>query len=235
MSNFITLVQQLQRECGVHGAPLTTVVGQSGMYSKLVNWVADADLHIQNLKTDWKFLWSQYSVTTIAGTSEPAVPADLNRWDRDSFYLNYSLASSKHLKYLDYKQWRDGLGRGVQTNRKPSYVVIKPSNQIVLHNPPDAAYALTADYWKSSSRMAANGDTSPIPETYERVIILQAKLWYAEEQEMPPVYEAASRELYGDPREREDIGLLDRLKADQLPGQEGRTMGEAPDITIRPE
>lgn len=235
MSDFLTLVQQLQREVGVAGSPITTVSSQTGMYSKLVNWTADADLHIQGLKTDWKFLWSEYSVETIIGTAEPAIPANLNLWDRDSFYLDYTLSSNRKLKYLDYKVWRDGLGRGTQVNHKPSQVVIKPSNQIILHSVPDDAYALTGEYWKKPVKMAGNTDTSLIPVNYERIIILQAKLWYAEEQEMPDVYKSAYNELFGDPRTKKDIGLLGRLKANQLPGQEGRTMGEAPDITIRPE
>jgi len=235
MSDFLTLVKSLQRECGVAGSAITTVSGQSGMHGKLVNWIADADIHIQNLRTDWNFLWSQYSASTIAGTSEPIVPNDLSLWDRGSFYLDYSTASNRHLKYLDYKQWRDGLGRGVQTNKKPSHVVIKPGNQIVLVGTPDDAYALTADYWKTPAKMTDNTDESAIPSRFRRIIVVQAKLWYAEEQDMPDVYRAATAELYGDPRERESMGLIDQLKSSQLPNQERRTMSSGPEINIRPE
>lgn len=235
MSDFLTLVQQLQREVGVAGSPLTTVLNQTGMYSKLVNWTADADIHIQALKTDWKFLWSEYSVSTIIGTAEPATPADLNLWDRDSFYLDYTLASNRKLKYLDYKVWRDGLGRGIQVNHKPSQIVIKPSNQIILHSVPDAVYALTGEYWVKPTKMVDNTDTSAIPVGYERIIIVQAMMWYAVEQEMPDVYKTAQLEMFGDPRAKKDIGLLGRLKANQLPGQEGRTMGESTNITVVPE
>lgn len=235
MPDFLTLVQQLQRETGVEGAPLTAVLNQKGMYSKLVNWIADADEHIKNMRTDWKFLWSAYSITTASGTSEPTVPSDLNLWDEDSFYLDYSLASNRHLRILDYKQWRDGRGRGVLINRKPDRVVIKPDNQIVLANPPDAAYALTADYWKTSTKMAANNDTSEIPAEFHRVILLQAKLWYAEQQEIPDVYQAANIELNGGGDNKKDMGLLERLKSSQLPNQHRRTMGEATPITMVPE
>lgn len=235
MSNFLTLVQQLQREVGVAGSPITTVLNHTGMYSKLVNWIADADVHVQALKTDWKFLWTEYSVSTIIGIPDPTVPSDLNVWDRDSFYLDYTLASNRKLNYLDYKLWRDALGRGVQINHKPSQIVIKPNNQIILHSVPDAVYALTGEYWVKPTKMVADGDASVIPVNYERVIILQAKLWYAEEQEMPDVYKSAYNEMYGDPQAKKDIGLLGRLKANQLPGQEGRTMGESPNITVRPE
>jgi len=235
MSDFLTLVKDLQRECGVSGATIATVLGQSSMYGKLVGWIAEADIHIQNLRTDWNFLWSAYSIATIAGEPEPIIPADVNVWDRDSFYLDYSTASNKHLKELDYKQWRDGAGRGVQTNRKPSRVVFKPDRQIILSNPPDDIYALTAEYWKKPTKMVDDTDISDIPANYHRIIVVQAKLWYAEEQEIPTVYQAAMAELYGDPREKEKIGLIDQLKANQLPNQERRTMSQGAPITITPE
>ncbi len=235
MADFLTLVQQLQREVGVQGSPLTTVSSQTGIYAKLVNWIADADEHIKGMRTDWKFLWSQYSISTIIGTAQPSIPSDLNLWDEDSFYLDYSLASNRHLKILDYKNWRDGRGRGVLTNRKPDRVVIDPGNQIILANPPDAAYALTAEYWKKSTKMASNTDVSEIPANFHRVILLQAKMWYAEQQEIPDVYQSANFELNGSPDNKKDMGLLERLKASQLPNQHRRTMGEATQITVRAE
>lgn len=235
MADYLTLVQQLQREVGVAGAPITTVASQTGMYSKLVNWIADADEYIQGLHTDWKFLWSEYSISTVVGNAEPTVPSDLNIWDRDAFFLNYTLASNKHLTYMEYSNYRDVYGKGVQTNRKPSFITIKPNNQIVLHSPPDAIYTLTGEYWSTVTKMSDNTDTSAIPANFHRIIVVMAKLWYAEEQEIPDVYNKAYVELYGDPSERKNIGLLGRLEANQLPGQEGRTMGKAPEITIRPE
>ncbi|MCK4704844.1 MAG: hypothetical protein KAT90_05155 [Gammaproteobacteria bacterium] len=235
MPDYLTLVKQLQRECGVAGAAISTVTSQTGMYNKLVQWIADADEHLQSLHIDWKFLWSEYSETTVIGIAEPAIPADLNIWDRDSFYLNYSLASNKRLVYKEYKDWRNLMGRGVQTNRKPTNIVIKPNNQIILAKPPDDAYALTAEYWATPTKMVDNIDVSAIPAAFHRIIVLQAKLWYAEEQDMPDVYAIAKKELRGDGLRGKDMGLLGRLESLQLPNQEGRTMGEAPDITIRAE
>ena len=235
MPDYLTLVKQLQRECGVAGAAISTVSNQTGMYNKLVQWIADADEYIQSLHIDWKFLWSEYSETTVIGNAEPPIPSDLNIWDRDSFYLDYTLKSQKKLVYKAYKLWRDGQGRGVQINRTPNLIIIKPNNQIILSRPPDDAYALTAEYWVTPTKMVNNTDVSAIPAAFHRIIVLQAKLWYAEEQDMPDVYALAKKELRGDGLRGKDMGLLGRLEALQLPNQEGRTMGESPDITIRPE
>lgn len=231
MSTFLQLVQQLQREAGIAGTAVSAVTSQTGIYEKLVNWVADADIHIQSMRVDWKFLWSEYSVSTTIGNALPASPSDLGIWDKESFYLDYSLSTNRSLKYLDYLEWKKGRGRGVLTNRKPERISIKPDNQLILVNPPDAAYALTGEYWKTPTRLAANSDTSDIPVQFERVIITQAKIWLAEEQEIPYMRDEAIRELngYGD-----DEGLMSRLKAHELVGNEGRIMGNAPDITVVP-
>jgi len=230
MSTFLQLAQQLQRDLGVSGTSVSAVTGQTGMLEKLVNWIADADEFIQSLYWDWKFLWSEYSIATVAGNAAPTVPSDLGVWDRESFWLNYTLATKKKLQYMDYYEWRDSLGYGVKTNSKPSYITIKPDNSIILERPPDAAYTLTGEYWKTPTRMTANGDLSAIPAQFHRIIVVQAKLWYAEEEEITTVYQAADKELNGD--ERGNLGLMDKLKSNQLPGQDVRRMAQSPSMTV---
>jgi len=230
MSTYLQLVQQLQRDLGVTGAAIPAVTGQSSINEKLVNWIADADEFIQSLYWDWKFLWSEYSIATVAGNPAPTVPSDLGVWDRESFWLDYTLATKKKLEYLDYYEWRDSLGHGVKTNSKPNYITIKPNNSIILERPPDAVYTLTGEYWKTPARMTANADVSAIPAQFHRIIVVQAKLWYAEEEEIPTVYQAAQAELMGD--EKGNLGLMDKLKSHQLPGQDVRRMAQGPSMTV---
>lgn len=232
MPDFLSLVVQLQREVGVAGAAISAVTNQSNIYNKLVNWIADADEHIQLMKTDWKFLWAQYQVNTTAGNPSPTKPADLAEWDTDTFYLDYTTANHKKLVYVEYDDYRRGLRQGVKTNRKPSYFTIKPDNNIVLVNPPDAIYSLTADYYKTPTKMAANTDVSAIPSRFHRVIVLQAMMWYAIEQEIPDLYQTAKLELHGE--KGKDLGLLAHLKASQLRGNKSRNMGKGDSITVIP-
>lgn len=234
MADYLTLVQQLQREVGIQGAPTSTVVGQSDIKNKLVHWIADADIHIQSMHWDWRFLWSQYSQVTASGNSTPPIPGDLNVWDRDSFYLDHSSITHKKLITMEYQRWTETLRQGVKTNNKPQIVVIKPDNSLILNPPPDAVYNLTADYWKTPVKLINNTDISPIPAAFHRIILIQAKLWYAEEQEIPIVYQSANNELHGN-RANQELGLLSRLESLQLPGQEGRAMGAAPSFTITVE
>lgn len=231
--NYLQLCQQLRREVGTAGSGSipSAVTSQTGMNEKLVNWIADACYQIESLHWDWNFLWSQFSVATVAGNAEPTVPVDLGVWDEDSFYLNYTLATNKKLSKLDYRQWRATYRQGVQTNRKPSFVVVKPDNQIRLHPAPDDAYTLTADYWARPTRLSANTDEPAIPEQFQRCIVVLAKIYFAEEEEIPSLMQAASMELYGVPGRP---GLLAHLESHELPDQKGRMMGAAPSITVRP-
>lgn len=231
MSTYLQLVNNLKREVGVAGSDVVTVSGQTAMLGKLVNWIADADEYIQSLHWDWKFLWNQYSQATVSGNAAPVVPSTVNVWDRDSFYIDRTTASYKRLTEVPYDTYLHSYGLGTHTNRKPDSVIIKPDNSIVVYPTPNAVYTVTADYWAKPTRLSDNGDESAIPAAFHRIIVVQAKLWYAEHEEINDLYAAASRELYGNKASRE-TGLLDRLESLQLPGQEARMMGDAGPMDI---
>jgi hypothetical protein len=226
MASYLELCQQLQRELGVAGTPMATITGQTGLYSKLVNWIADADVFIQSLHWDWNFLWSQHQTNTVAANQVPTSPTDLGLWDEDSFYLDYSTANHKKLRAMDYFQWRTTLRQGVKTQRKPSIIVVKPDKTLIFDVPPDDVYSLTGDYWKTPTKMTANDDVSEIPVQFHRIIVVQAKLWFAEEEEIPTVYQSASSELRT---------LLMELESHELPQQARRLMGAGESITVVPE
>lgn len=234
MSDFLTLVQDLQREVGISGVAIPTVLGQTSIREKLVNWIADADIHIQKKHIDWKFLWGEYSQETVVGNATPPVPSDLNVWDQDSFYLDYNTANNRKITPLDYFTWRKGQRQGVKSNAKPSQIVVKPDNSLQFTAPPDGIYTLTADYWKTPTKMVDDTDESAIPDDYRRIIVVQAKLWYAEQQEIETLFDKAYVELNGNSARRE-MGLLQQLEAKFLIGQEGRTMGQGPQLTVVPE
>jgi len=180
------------------------------MSKKIVDWVADADEYIQSLWTDWDFLWALFSASTTSGTREVAAPSTLGTWDLKSFYLDYTTDDYTHLNYIDYVEWRELYRQGTQTNDKPDQFTITPNHNIYLESIPDATYTITADYWAAPTRLAANADTSPIPDRFERIILARAKIYYSEHDEFPAVYELATAEYNK---------LLGDLEAAELPGK----------------
>ena len=226
-STFLQLCQTMRRECGITSTGPAAVTSQTGVLEKVVNWVADADVEIQSRWFDWDFLHvSTWNHNTIANVPTVAAPADLGVWDQESFYLDYSTANHKQLSVIDYKTWRRDLRQGVKTNQKPDAVIILPDQSLRLESPPDAVYALTADYWKRPVRMTANSATSPVPEEYERIIVARAKIAYAESQGAPEVLMSAQIE-YDD--------LLDKLESKYLPNQGSRRQADPGMMVVRPE
>lgn len=226
--NFLELAQTVRQEVGISGTGPSTVVGQEGQLKVIVDFVAEADYQIQSLWHDWDFLWSQYSSTLSTGTREPAVgkPTDFGNWDMRSFYLDYTSDDSTNLAPLSYVDWRADYRQGTATNSTPTYVVIQPDNNAIVDPPPDKAYTITADYWKTPTRMAANTDESAIPTQYHRIIVARAKAFWAEREEAPEILVASSAE-YQD--------LLDKLESQSLPGQRARRFGNDDfDQVVRP-
>ena len=227
MSTYLQLCQKITRDLGV-GTSISTVSDQIEMSRKFVDWIADADEYVQSLYFDWKFLWSQYSTTTVVGTREYSAPSDLGVWDKDSFYLDYLSDDYIKLSEIPYLIWRQAFLPGSHTNSKPSSFLLAPNHNVYLEPIPDAAYMLTADYWKSPTRMTANVDTSDIPARFERIIIARAKIYYAEHEELPNVFDLATNEF---------DSLLKQLEAAELPGREeyGRGHAHDSDMVIRTE
>ena len=219
MSTYLQLVNIVRRECAVSGGSIPSVLNQTGLFEKLVEWTADADYEIQALHTDWNFLWSQWEESTIASTATYSKPSDLSAWDMESFYLDYSTSSNRKLESMTYKDWRSSVRNGIQVTGKPSHFIVKPDNNLVFYRTPDAVYSVTADYWKSPVRMSANSSTPLIPARFERAIIALAKMKYAEDQGVPVILSNSEIEF---------TEWVTRLEADQLPGQSARNLIESP-------
>src|SRR6478752_6959334 len=89
---FLELVQELHGECGAAGRAPTTVVGVTGEAARLVRWIKKANLAVQDLWENWKFLRCEYSATLTAGVNTLAAPTVPNAigsgmWDLDTFKI----------------------------------------------------------------------------------------------------------------------------------------------------
>lgn len=215
--NFLELCQTVRQEVGVSGTGPSTVANQEGQLKVIIDFVAEADYQIQMLWQDWDFLWSQFTSTLSAGTSAPALqkPTNLGMWDIRSFFLNYTSNDYTHLTALPYIDWRSDYRQGVATNATPTYVVIQPDNNIIVEPPPDTSYTISADYWKTPTKLSANTDNSSIPSQFHRVITARAKTMWAEREEAPEILLASSAE-YQD--------VLDKLESHSLPNQRARRL-----------
>lgn len=223
-STYLQLCQETQAACEISGTSITSVTGQTGILADLVRWVADADVAIQREAINWDFLYDDtFSVSTVADSAGYNKPSDLGQWDLATFYLDRTSNNYIQLTQVDYREWFNRYGVGVQTSQQPSNFVIRPNKNIILYSQPDAVYTLTANYWKTAQRMTSNGDFSLIPEAYIRCIIAKAKMYYAISEEADTIYIEAKSE-YDE--------VLSELKSDQLPGWSDYRMSDGVELTV---
>lgn len=213
---FLQLCQETRRECGIQGSGPTTVVSQTGLLQRVVDWVADADEYIQSLYHDWDFLHSEFTEDTVLGAEVITKPEDFGAWDRESFGRDRGTATGRQLTVRDYKEWRKYMG--AKTNSEPFGIIIKPNKDLVLPYPADGVYEIYADYWATPTRMTVDDSLSDIPAKFHRLIIAKAKMYWYEDQEFITLYQTA---------EKEYKEWLDKLEMAELPGQHFRAQGEA--------
>jgi hypothetical protein len=231
---FLELCVDVRRETGGSGSGPATVVNQTGEYERIVNAVADADMLIQELWEDWLFLQGSISIVTIAaqreyslsdldGASDVAdISTTLQKWDPESFVYKPASDDYVPLSELEYKKWRvrERLGATASIPQDtPHQVVIKPDKSLVFYPTPNDAGPITGDYQKRPTRMTANGSFSAIPAHYRRIIVVRAKMLYAEYEETAFVYNSGERDFND---------YLQRLESSELPdGHWKRTSQES--------
>ena len=70
--NFLDLVARTKQECGISGPAPTTLVGASRELLRLVNWVSQSWVEIQQSHPDWEFLRKPITFLTEHGTVKTA-------------------------------------------------------------------------------------------------------------------------------------------------------------------
>lgn len=222
---FLQLCQDAISDLGIAGGTINATVGLTSQEQvRMVNWVARADIFVQNLWFNWRFLWFfDTGVTAGAGqdflTLAPPANADsVDTIDKKSLWVNYGTAQAMQVIWMPW----DEFFRLYQTKPKttmlvPNYFSQDPTGKIwlnaIMQNP--TAFALA--YWYTGKRMVNATDVSPLPNKFDAIIVERAKLFYAERENATEIMTGSTAE-YTD--------LLDKLQAMYLPNNIGsRFMG----------
>jgi len=232
MSTYLQLVQQLVAELGIGGAnngaaTPSSLSSLTGQLWNAANWIKQAENNINLMWADWNFLAVEYSeVLTVSSTAVPAHSGSetVNKWDRTSFWLDRTLTTGGQLEWMDWPKYRNTVlpGSASLSNGKPSTITEKRDGTLLVNQPSNAAYAITAEFWKEPVLMSVATDLPAMPSQFHRIIICEAAIKYGNK-------EAASEVIQG--MEAEYIYLLDKLEGDQLEGREYERMSSQ-DIPI---
>ena len=223
MSTYLVLCQNMARDIGIPGTGPSDVTSSSLSEEEnaVVRYVKEADVDIQSRWFNWGFLWTEVTLTPTADVSTLTSPSNLGNWKLDSFVLAKGTDSYQELEYMDWDDYNLEYKLGSITSDTPEVFSVKPNNVIDLYPTPADTTAISAAYWKTPTEMSVDASESPIPSRFHKIITARAKIYYAENEDAPEILSGALAEF-------ED--LLDKLEADQLPGQKNRRLSRAQDI-----
>jgi hypothetical protein len=221
----------MSRDIGIPGTGPSSVTASDLSEEELavVRYIKNADLDIQRRWFNWDYLWSEATITPSVGVSTLTSPANLGNWKLDSIVFSKATDDYQQLDFMDWEQYRLEYKLGVIDSGTPEVFSIKPDNVIDVWPTPDSTTTISTEYYRVPTELAADSDISSIPPRFHNMIIHRAKIYYGENEDAPEILSGALASF-------ED--LLDKLEADQLPGQKNRRFSRVQDLfnyTVRPE
>ena len=213
----LELAQQLRRDCGISGSE-TTTIGATGEWSDIVNWIDRAWKDIQNEHTDWLWMRTTASFTTVAEQAEYAyasAPLSLTNfasWVPDTFRIyKTSISNETPLTQWEYRYFRDTyiIGTSRTTYGYPSAITVSPTKSLILALPPDdTSYTVSGDYQKTPTAMSLDADEPEMPSRFHMAIVYRAMIFTGNKESASELIELGTIEYKK---------LLESLQFDQLP------------------
>ncbi len=218
---FLYLTQMLRQEVGASGSGPTTCQNQTGESQRLVQWINDAWMEIQELHEDWDFLRKSFSFNTVSQQPnytalESAGLTDFGIWKKNTFrcYTTANnFADEMVMPWVDYEEYRNLYQYANMrfTYNRPVCFSIGPLRDIWLGNVPDGVgYTVLGDYYSTPYQFINDTDTLPTtyPDRYWKLIVHKAKMFYATFEENAALYASSSLDYNR---------MLSKLEIDQLP------------------
>lgn len=220
--NYLQLVQRLAVECGVVGT-ISSVVGQTGMYAKLVNWTDAAWVEIQGMHDNWNWMREPFAFNTVANTGDynpnsitntvtGQQMTDLRYWWKDTFRcqrVSIGVQDEQWLVEWEYQVFRNTYRFNVQMPGRPVVFAIRPNEkEVLLGQVPDDIYQISGEYQVLPSSMAVNTDTPAMPTHLHLAIVYKAMQSYGLYEAAPEVLSRGTTEF---------SRLMNQLEREQLP------------------
>ncbi len=220
--NYLQLVQRLAVECGVATSP-ASVLGQTGMLGKLVNWTNDAWLEIQGMHDNWNWMRQPFTFETVANVGDylPAtitntvtgnLMTDLRYWWKDTFRCQKKSIGVQDEQWLvewEYQVFRNTYRFNVQVPGRPVVFAIRPNGKaVMLGQIPNDVFEVSGEYQTLPISMSANTDTPAMPTHLHLAIVYKAMQFYGLYEAAPEVLTKGNTEF---------SRLMNQLEREQLP------------------
>lgn len=159
--NFLQLCQRSREKCGISGSGPAAVTGQSGEMLRVINWVNEAWMEIQNSRTNWMWMRGEFTFNTVAAqqaytTTEAGVAATHSHWWMDTLRIyraDVGVNDEQHLHQTDYADFRDVYQFSARMNGRPTAVAVRPWDQALLLGPvPERTYTVVGEYLRDGDK-----------------------------------------------------------------------------------
>lgn len=188
---FLELCNQVASDSATFNeGAIPSVVSQTGRNAKVVRWTNMAWRSIQNAHVAWRWMQSEFSISTgigvqrYAGTdaTDTIASATITRFAE---WINVGPGEKRIRLYdstiglgdigpLQFVKWEDFFANRVNTsaaNGKPTMFSIDPANKLCLFPVPDSSdYVVTGPYRKSVQTLAVDADVPEMPTDFHDVI-----------------------------------------------------------------
>jgi hypothetical protein len=200
---YLDLVSDMITETGLNGgnAP-SSIENAEGDAAKVCYWIRIADMQIQRERIDWDFLWGREDAVLTPDSAVVPSPSNIindGNPNTDTALVN-SIAKNRLAiidpngeaffpQFLEWNQFSVLYGYESQSpSDYPSYWTIRPDRTILLSEPIQSSdMTCRYEYWRKPIQMRTGTDVSRIPDDFSRLIVLLAKIMYAEHEDAPEV------------------------------------------------
>lgn len=196
-------------------------------HQRLLKWMIAADMYINNLHTDWRYLWVDWTGPTLAvASSEITIPVvatygEVNQWLKASMWLDRATANPIHLMFNEWKTFRENFLADTIQTADPEFFSVAPDGDIYLDSKTRSSHTPSGEFYRRSAELAADDDAPLIPSNHRRIIQVKAIINYAIREDAPEI-------LSGEAAEYDD--LLEKLEMAEWPGATADGYGENEDI-----
>lgn len=214
---FLEICQRTRELAGIAGTGPTTTVAQTGEMLRLVNWVKQSWIDIQNLQQTWNFMLADLSFTTTGSqgdyTPTQMGATNLRKLDVESLRCEITALGYQNRQFMDpcdWTQFRDAYRFNTLTENRPIRFAQEPkTNSLYLDAIPDATgYTITGRYWTKPVTLSADADEPAMPDEFHMLIAYWALSKYAGYESAPEAKQEAAENT---------ARLLNALSVDQLP------------------
>ncbi|MBV5329137.1 MAG: hypothetical protein JZU65_16170 [Chlorobium sp.] len=189
MKTFLEICKEVLSEAGLSGTGPSSVISAVGVEKRIVGWVSQAWLDVQQYRDDWPWMVKDFSFITSPDKDlyplSELLLTDLERWEFSGASIYKTTDGKKAerpLKSAHYGVWWEKYRMGEQLTAEPGIIMAQPvDNALRLHPEPDAEYTVTLRYYRSLQILTSDADIPLMPpgSSWQDIIKWKSLLYYA--------------------------------------------------------